>query len=234
MSETCSTKNYRPETRLVQSGTLRSQFDETSEALFLTQGYVYDNSAQAEARFKGEDPGFILSRFPIRRFGCSSPHDRVRRRGGARADRDRHGRGDARSSGHSRPAITWSRRDGSVRVLSLRREDCCRASASSDAGRGLDLDQWRRAVRPNTRSFFMETPDQSDARRARHPGVARDRPQWARRSSSTTSSPPRSGRARFSSAPSRGLFHDQAHRRPGPLSSAAWSRLRHFHLRPHP
>ena len=55
--------NYRPETRLVQSGVLRSQFGETSEALFLTQGYVYENSAQAEARFKGEDDGYQYSRF---------------------------------------------------------------------------------------------------------------------------------------------------------------------------
>jgi cystathionine beta-lyase/cystathionine gamma-synthase len=46
-------KIYRPETRLVQSGTLRSPFGETSEALYLTQGYVYDSAAQAEARFKG-------------------------------------------------------------------------------------------------------------------------------------------------------------------------------------
>ena len=43
-------KNYRPETRLVHAGTLRSQFGETSEAMFLTQGYVYDSAAQAEAR----------------------------------------------------------------------------------------------------------------------------------------------------------------------------------------
>src|ERR1700694_912298 len=54
---------YRPETHLVQAGILRSSFGETSEALFLTQGYVYDNSAQAEARFKGEDPGYQYSRF---------------------------------------------------------------------------------------------------------------------------------------------------------------------------
>ena len=59
----CQAAQYRPETRLVQSGILRSQFAETSEALFLTQGYVYDNSAQAEARFKGEDPGYQYSRF---------------------------------------------------------------------------------------------------------------------------------------------------------------------------
>src|SRR5688500_3339077 len=56
-------RNYRPETRLVQGGILRSQFGETSEALFLTQGYVYDSSAQAEARFKGQDPGYQYSRF---------------------------------------------------------------------------------------------------------------------------------------------------------------------------
>ena len=50
-SESAS-KRYRPETRLVHSGTLRSQFGETSEALFLTQGYVYDCSLTAERRFK--------------------------------------------------------------------------------------------------------------------------------------------------------------------------------------
>src|SRR4030088_3653905 len=54
---------YRPETRLVHSGTLRSQFGETSEALFLTQGFVYDSAEQCEARFKGEETGFLYSRF---------------------------------------------------------------------------------------------------------------------------------------------------------------------------
>ena len=42
---------------------MRSQFGETSEGLFLTQGYVYDSAEQCEARFKGEDPGFIYSRY---------------------------------------------------------------------------------------------------------------------------------------------------------------------------
>ena len=46
------TAHYRPETRLVHSGNLRSQFGETSEALFLTQGFVYDSAEQCEARFK--------------------------------------------------------------------------------------------------------------------------------------------------------------------------------------
>ncbi len=45
----------RDETR-VHGGTLRSQYGETSEAIFLTQGFVYETSEAAEARFKGEDP----------------------------------------------------------------------------------------------------------------------------------------------------------------------------------
>jgi len=48
MSASAHKYKYRPETRLVQSGILRSQFGETSEALFLTQGYVYADAAQAE------------------------------------------------------------------------------------------------------------------------------------------------------------------------------------------
>ena len=57
------TARYRPETRLVHAGTLRSEFGETSEGVFLTQGYVYDSAEQCEARFKGEDPGYIYSRY---------------------------------------------------------------------------------------------------------------------------------------------------------------------------
>src|SRR3954463_14853698 len=56
-------KKLRSATRLVHAGTLRSSFGETSEALFLTQGYVYDSAEAAEARFKGEEPGYIYSRF---------------------------------------------------------------------------------------------------------------------------------------------------------------------------
>ena len=48
-SKTASnTRKYRAETELVHTGTLRSQFGETSEALFLTQGYVYDSALTAE------------------------------------------------------------------------------------------------------------------------------------------------------------------------------------------
>ena len=63
MSAVRASRNYRPETQLVHAGTLRSQFGETSEALFLTQGYVYDSARSAERRFKNEEPGYQYSRF---------------------------------------------------------------------------------------------------------------------------------------------------------------------------
>src|SRR5688572_17178936 len=50
-------------TTLVHGGILRSQFGENAEAIFMTQSYVYDTAEQAERRFKGEDPGFIYSRY---------------------------------------------------------------------------------------------------------------------------------------------------------------------------
>src|SRR6516165_5430890 len=50
-------------TELVHGGTLRSQFGETSEAIFLNSGYVYDSAEQAEARFKGNEEGFVYSRY---------------------------------------------------------------------------------------------------------------------------------------------------------------------------
>jgi O-succinylhomoserine sulfhydrylase len=56
-------RQYGPATQMVHGGTLRSQFGETSEAMFLTQGFVYDSAEAAEARFKGEDDGFIYSRY---------------------------------------------------------------------------------------------------------------------------------------------------------------------------
>src|SRR3974377_1728983 len=56
-------RDLHPETRRVHAGTLRSQFGETSEALFLTQGFVYGSAEQCEARFTGADPGYQYSRF---------------------------------------------------------------------------------------------------------------------------------------------------------------------------
>src|SRR5450631_2658383 len=54
---------YQPETLAVHAGTVRSQFGEHSEALYMTSSFVFENAAQAAARFIGEQPGNIYSRF---------------------------------------------------------------------------------------------------------------------------------------------------------------------------
>src|SRR5208282_3272596 len=54
---------WRPQTRLVRGGIVRSAHGETSEALYLTSSFVYASAEEAEARFKGEAPGFIYSRY---------------------------------------------------------------------------------------------------------------------------------------------------------------------------
>jgi O-succinylhomoserine sulfhydrylase len=56
-------QNLDTETLAVRAGIARSQFNEHSEALFLTSSFVFDNAAQAAARFQGNEPGYIYSRF---------------------------------------------------------------------------------------------------------------------------------------------------------------------------
>ena len=155
-----ATLKYRPETRLVHSGTLRSQFGETSEALFLTQGYVYENSAQAEARFKGEDPGYQYSRFA--NPTVSMFEKRIAEFEGAEASR-------ATATGMA--AVTLAMM-GQVRAgdhvvaskalfgscLYVIEEYLPRYGVTSTVVDGTDLDQWRAAMRPNTKTVFMETP----------------------------------------------------------------------------
>lgn len=55
--------DYDLATSLVHGGTTRSSFGETSEALYLTQGFVYDTAESAEARFSGDEEGFVYSRY---------------------------------------------------------------------------------------------------------------------------------------------------------------------------
>lgn len=57
------TRRWRPQTELVRGGQARSGFDETSEALYLTSGYVYSSAEEAEAAFKGDKERFVYSRY---------------------------------------------------------------------------------------------------------------------------------------------------------------------------
>ena len=115
-----SSKTYRPETRLVHAGTLRSQFGETSEALFLTQGYVYPTRRGVRGALLRKDPG-------LRLFALLEPdhehvraaHGRARRRGGRALDRDRHGGGDDGAHGPRAGRRSRRRGQGAVRLVPL-------------------------------------------------------------------------------------------------------------------
>ena len=154
------TSNYRPETRLVHGGTLRSQFGETSEALFLTQGFVYDTAEQCEARFKGDDPGFLYSRF-------SNPTVAMFERRMIELEGAQAGRSAATGMAAVTTAILAPLRAGDHVVAAKAMFGSCRFVVEDLLPRygiqstlvdGLDLDQWQRAMRPNTKTCFLESP----------------------------------------------------------------------------
>jgi O-succinylhomoserine sulfhydrylase len=155
-----STARYRPETRLVHSGTLRSQFNETSEALFLTQGFIYDSAEQCEARFKGDDPGFIYSRF-------SNPSISMFERRMSELEGAEAARATATGMAAVTTAILAPLRAGDHVVAAKAMFGSCRYVVEDLLPRygiestlvdGLDLDAWNKAIRPNTKTCFLESP----------------------------------------------------------------------------
>jgi O-succinylhomoserine sulfhydrylase len=153
-------RRYRTETNLVHAGGLRSQFGETSEALFLTQGYVYDTAEECEARFSGKEPGYVYSRY-------SNPtvtmfEQRMVALEGAQAAR-------ATASGMAAvtTALMGQLKAGDHIVAAKALFGSCRYvvedflprfGVASTLVDGTDLDQWRDAVKRNTKTFFLESP----------------------------------------------------------------------------
>jgi O-succinylhomoserine sulfhydrylase len=153
-------KKLRPATRLVHGGGLRSQFGELSEAMFLTQSFAYPTMEAAEARFKGEDPGFIYSRF-------SNPtvamfEQRMCLLEGAEA---------ARATASGMAAVTASLlaqlRAGDHIVTARALFGSClyvvedllpRFGVASTLVDGANLEEWKAAVRKETKLFFLESP----------------------------------------------------------------------------
>ena len=153
-------RQYRPETRLVHSGTLRSQFGETSEALFLTQGFVYDSAEQCEARFTGAEPGYIYARY-------SNPTITMFERRIAEFEGAEAARATASGMAAVTAALVGQLRAGDHVVAAKALFGSCRwvvedflprFGVASTLVDGLDLDQWKQAVRPNTKVFFLESP----------------------------------------------------------------------------
>ncbi|HEU0017543.1 MAG TPA: O-succinylhomoserine sulfhydrylase [Methyloceanibacter sp.] len=151
---------WRPATRLVHEGTLRSQFGETSEAIFLNSGYVYDNAEQAERRFKGEEEGFVYSRY------ANPTVDMFERRmcalEGAEA-----ARGTASGMAAVNASLFSFLKAGDHVVSARALFGSCRYIVEDLLPRfgvettlvdGRDLSAWERAMKRNTRAVFFETP----------------------------------------------------------------------------
>lgn len=154
------TKPLRPRTQLVHGGTMRSQFGETSEALFLTSGYVYETMEAAVKRFTNEEPGFIYSRFAnptIRMF-----EERMALLEGAE---------DARATATGMAAVTSALlcclKAGDHLLSSQALFGSCRFvveellpryGITSTLVDGRDLNAWKAAIQPNTKIVFLESP----------------------------------------------------------------------------
>jgi O-succinylhomoserine sulfhydrylase len=153
-------RNWKPATQLVHEGTLRSQFGEMSEAMFLTQGYVYPSAEAAEARFKGEEPGFIYSRY------ANPTVDMFEKRMCALE-----GAEDARATASGMAAVAAAILCGLTvgdHIIAARAVfGSCRWIVETLAPRygieatlvdGKDIANWEKAVQPNTKLFFLESP----------------------------------------------------------------------------
>jgi O-succinylhomoserine sulfhydrylase len=182
-ANSAGTRHYRPETRLVHGGTLRSQFGETSEALFLTQGYIYETAEQCAARFANTDPGYIYSRFANPTVAMFE--QRMIELEGAEA-----ARATATGMAAVTTAILAPLRAGDHVVAAKAMFGSCRFvvedllpryGITSTLVDGLDLDQWQKAMRPNTKTLFLESPtnptlevlDITEIARIAHKGGAR-------------------------------------------------------------
>ncbi|HWM31887.1 MAG TPA: O-succinylhomoserine sulfhydrylase [Methyloceanibacter sp.] len=147
-------------TELVHAGTLRSQFGETSEAIFLNSGYVYDTAEQAEARFKGDEEGFVYSRYANPTVAMFEA--RMCAMEGAEA-----ARGTASGMAAVAASLLCHLKSGDHVVSARALFGSCRYIVEDLLPRfgisttlidGRDLSAWEAAVKPNTRAFFFETP----------------------------------------------------------------------------
>jgi O-succinylhomoserine sulfhydrylase len=153
-------KRRSPATRLVHGGTLRSEFHETSEALFLNSGYVYETSQAAEDRFTGKSPGFTYSRY-------SNPTVEMFQQRLALLEGAEAARGVASGMAAVTTAALSQVKAGDHAVGARALFGGCRFVIEEFLPRwgiestlvdGRDPENFERAMRPNTRLVFIETP----------------------------------------------------------------------------
>jgi O-succinylhomoserine sulfhydrylase len=148
------------DTILVRGGQIRSQHKETSEALFLTSGFVYDTAAEAEARFKGELPGYLYGRY-------ANPTNTMLEERLAMLDGAQACRLTASGMAAVTAALLAPLRAGDHVIAGKALFSSCRWVIETFMPRygieftlveASDLAAWRSAIRPNTKSFFLESP----------------------------------------------------------------------------
>jgi O-succinylhomoserine sulfhydrylase len=153
-------RDLDPDTLLVHAGTLRSSFGEASEALFLTQGHVYPTAEDCEARFKGEDPGFIYARF-------SNPTVAMFEARMAALEGAETARATASGMAAVTAALMGQLRAGDHLVAARQLFGSCRYVIEDLLPRfgvaatlvdGRDLGAWEEAVTPRTKVLFLESP----------------------------------------------------------------------------
>jgi O-succinylhomoserine sulfhydrylase len=153
-------RNWKPATQLVHEGTLRSGFGEMSEAMFLTQGYHYASAEQAEARFKGEEPGFIYSRY-------SNPTVDMFEKRMCALEGAEDARATASGMAAVAAAVLCGLKAGDHIVAARALFGSCRWVVETLAPKygiactivdGRDIANWEKAVRPETKLFFLESP----------------------------------------------------------------------------
>ncbi len=153
-------KSYSRQTQAVQGGILRSQFGETSEAIYLTQGFVYDSAEQAEARFiEAEADEFIYSRYgnpTVRMFEHRMAQLEGKEDGFATAS------GMAAVNGSLCSMLKAGDHVVSSRVLFgsclyILENILPSFGVRVDFVDGIDHDQWTRTVKPETRAIFLES-----------------------------------------------------------------------------
>lgn len=151
---------WQPATQLVHEGTLRSGFGETSEAIFVNSGYVYDSAEQAEARFRGDEDGYVYSRYA--NPTVSMFEARMCALEGAEA-----ARGTASGMAAVAASLLCHLKAGDHVVSARALFGSCRYVVEDLLPRygitstlidGRDLAAWEAAVQSNTRAFFFETP----------------------------------------------------------------------------
>lgn len=153
-------KRRKAQTMLVHGGMERSQHGETSEAIFFNSGYVYPTSEGAEARFKGEEPGHIYSRF-------SNPTVEMFQQRAALLEGAEAARATATGMAAVTTAVMSQLRAGDHIVAARALFGGCRFVAETYMPRwgvestlvdGRDPENFSRAMRPNTKVVFVETP----------------------------------------------------------------------------